>query len=179
MNGARLTLLVGALVFVAALSGCGGGSDATGAATGASSGGKASEFAHGATGKKYANFGHEAGAKEREQASETLEENLKAREVADWATQCETLSAKAQARLEGNGGLGASCEVNLKAMAEPVAQSAEVRQDPMSGPISALVVKGPEGYALFHGKKKHNYAMLMEEDHGRWRVGELVTIQLS
>jgi hypothetical protein len=128
--------------------------------------------------KKFASFGEEASAKEREDASKVLEENLKARKSADFATQCDTLSSGGVEEVEEGakeqGVDGGGCAKELKARAEPLERSAAYRKNTMTGPIDALRFKGARAYALYHGTGGQDYAMPMEKVDGEWKVGSLI-----
>jgi hypothetical protein len=125
-----------------------------------------------------ATYGSEASAKERQAASVVLAKSYKARATLDWAAQCETLSAAAKkenserAEIQGVGGGG--CPKELKARAEPLQISKDVRVNTLKGPIDALRVKGPRGWALYHGLEGVNYAMRMEKEGGEWKVGDVL-----
>lgn len=125
-----------------------------------------------------ATYGSEASAKERQAASVVLAKSYKARETLDWAAQCETLSVPAKkenserAEIQGVGGGG--CAKELKARAEPLQISEDVRVDTLKGPIDALRVKGPRGWALYHGLEGVDYAMRMEKEGGEWKVGDVL-----
>ena len=107
-----------------------------------------------------------------------LEENLKARESADFATQCETLSSSGVREVEEGakeqGVQGGGCVKELKARAEPLERSAVYRKNTMTGPIDALRFKGVHAYALYHGVGGQDYAMPMVKVDGEWRVGSLL-----
>jgi hypothetical protein len=135
--------------------------------------------------KQYVAFGEEAAASEREAASAVLTENLEARQGADFAGQCSSLG---KAGLESVLGAVKSSEVqsaraecvgSLKSLAEPLSSTKQVRTNTLSGPISALRVKGPKAYALYHGNDGNDYAMPMEKEGGKWLVGSIVTIELT
>jgi hypothetical protein len=124
---------------------------------------------------KLVSFGYEAGAGERKQASDILEKSLEARAARDYATQCKTLSqpvieAIEKARYKQN------CVNTLKI--GDLLTPPNKTTNPMQGPIAALRVRGPIGYALFHGKGGQDYAMRMELENGEWKVGEVFTVKL-
>ena len=128
--------------------------------------------------KKFASFGQEASVEEREAASKVLEENLKARKSADFATQCDTLTSGGIKEVEEGAKeqevQGGGCVKELKARAEPLEQSAAYRKYTMTGPIDALRFKGARAYALYHGIGGQDYAMPMEKVDGEWKVGSLI-----
>ena len=131
--------------------------------------------------EKYVEFGKEAPPAIRDEASRVLTENLKARETADFTTQCATLTLKeAQLITEDKGSAAAkNCPKKLKQSAEPLSNTESVRADLLSGPIAALRVRGNRAYALFHGSDKSDYAMPMVNEGGQWKVGSVKTVRLG
>jgi hypothetical protein len=174
------------MIVVAALlvAGCGGGSSSSSSSSASSSATTASDSSGGAEpskqflkpkgNNKIAEFGSEASVEERETASKVVEESLKAREDADFATQCETLSLKGIKEIPGTK-TRAECPKALKSFAEPLSETKKARKDTLSGPIDAMRVKGEKGYALYHGTDKKNYAVPLEEEDGAWKVASVIT----
>lgn len=194
MGGRAAFVLALVMLSLFSLAGCGGSSSSsTGAATGStaaetteasstsSSESAASETRTSPPTKgfskkaKQAAFGYEAGAKEREEASEILEESLQAREGRDYKTQCETLGQKVVEAVEKSR-YHVNCPGTLKI--EDLLIPPPKTSDTMAGPIVALRVSGSTGYALYHGKNGNDYAMRMEKEDGKWKVGEVLTEKL-
>jgi hypothetical protein len=181
--GAALIAALAILVFVA---GCGSSSNAGSStpseesSTSESSGGEgAAEFLSKKGENKIVKFGEEADDEEREAASEVLEENFEAREAADFATQCETLTKGAIKKVEeGPPNLGAGCEKAVELAAEPLAETKEIRANTLNGPIAALRIKGNKGYALYHGTKNKDYYIEMEKVGDEWKVDRLISTEL-
>jgi hypothetical protein len=177
------------MIVIAALlvAGCGGGSSSSSSPTASGSATTASDSSEGAEPSKQflkpkgkneiAEFGSEASVEERETASKVVEESLKAREEADFATQCETLSLKGIEEIPGTKNR-AECPKSLKSFAEPLSETKEARKDTLSGPIDAMRVKGEKGYALYHGTDKKNYAVPLEEEDGAWKVASVFTQEI-
>jgi hypothetical protein len=174
-RGLKVTFLLAALSLVLIVAGCGGG--------GSSSSGSSSEAEPSAQFLKkkgdntIAEFGKEASAEEREAANVVVTESLKARQAADFKTQCETLSMggiKGVPGAENRKG----CPAALKTTAVPLSASKEARTDTLSGPIVALRVKGKSGYALYHGNDGQNYAVPLEKEDGAWKVGSVNTTEI-
>lgn len=168
-----------AMAAIVASSGCGSSSSAE------PSPASAAEFnMPGTKENKFTGFGQEANAEEREAASEVLEQNMQARAEGEWESQCSTLNAFVLGQLEKSSarfspGVKKDCPDELKAQAEPLAQSKAIRANTMTGPIDVLVVRGRRGYALYHGTGGKDYAMQMEKGtNGEWKVGSLVTTEL-
>jgi hypothetical protein len=126
---------------------------------------------------KYVRFGVEASSREREAASKVVTKDLKAREAAHFATQCETLTLKAIAKIPG-AETRKSCPAALREYAEPLAETKQVRRDTLKGPVAAMRIKGVLGYALFHDSDGSDYAVPLEKEGGSWKVGSIVTIEL-
>ncbi len=188
--GIRLALLLLALAALG-FAGCGGsGSSSEGGSTagGSSSGAEGSTAAEAGSSKpaagfvkkgannSLAEFGTEAPAEEREAASTVLEENLKARASGDYATQCESLSARSLKKIEENSGPLGKQPCAQKLGAEAKKAPTGLLEDTMTEPVAALRVKGNRGWALYHGKGGKNYAMAMEKEaNGEWKVASLTT----
>lgn len=170
--------LIGIALIVLLMAGCGGSSSADGTEKSKTTETPATKPFPSVSAKKIPKFGEEANASEREAASEVLEENLAAREAADFKTQCATLSPAAvkgvatQASIQGLGGGG--CVKELTARAEPLKQTKGLRQNTMTGPIDELRVKGNYGYAIWEGADGTDYAMQMERVDGEWKVGNVL-----
>jgi hypothetical protein len=188
-RGAIAGAIVLALAAAIAVGGCGGGSSSSASesdngsdqieAAKPSEGEPSRTFLAKSEEKKTPKFGQEASAQEREAASKVLEENLVARETGDWATQCATLTPAAvkfvKEGAEAQGIKGAGCAEELKARAEPLAQSKSLRVNTLTGPIDALRFKGSRAFALYHGTGGVDYAMPMEKVDGEWKVDSILT----
>jgi hypothetical protein len=178
--GARSPLSLIAVVALAVLVvGCGGGSASsatTGSTGGGAKGGLSAQFDGPNGGSKFAAFGEESSAAEREAASAVLERNLAARAVGKWGAQCSTLTLTMIEEFErpSKGGNPSSlCPGELKALAEPLPDTKGARADTLGGPIDAFRVKGSRGYALYHGNDGSDYAMLLAKEDGHWKVAAL------
>ncbi len=127
-----------------------------------------------------ATFGKESDEAERSAASAVLSESLEARQAADFAAQCATLGKRGMKAVFGPGGKvePSECAATLERLAKPLSKSNGVRTDTLSGEIDALRVKGEQAFALYHGNDGNDYAMPMEKEGGRWKVGSLITIEL-
>jgi hypothetical protein len=171
------------------VAGCGGGSSSS-SSSGSSS---TSDAASGAEpsrefldpkspNNKVVTFGKEGSAEEREEANAVVIESLEARQAADFAAQCETLTLKLAEELVAAGSPAnksvdprGECPAALKKAAEPLSASKKARLDNLSGDIAALRVKGKNAYALYHGNDGKNYVMSLEMEHGGWKVTALLT----
>jgi hypothetical protein len=184
-----VAVVVGAML-AAGLTACGGSSGSATAEGSKTTGGSESsstseagssepsrEFITKGGENKIPTFGQEAEAAEREAASAVLEENLQARAVGDWASQCSSLTEGAIKEVkESSPAAGAkTCAKALEAFAEPLAGTKSVRANTMTGPIAVLRVEGNKAYALYHGTGGKNYAMPMEKVGDEWKVAALIT----
>jgi hypothetical protein len=170
-------LIAGALI-ASLMAGCGGSSAADGTEKGKTTETVATKPFPSVSTKKIPKFGKKASASEREAASEVLEENLEAREAADFKTQCATLSPVAVKEVATIAAIqeldGGGCVKELTARAEPLKQTKGLRQNTMDGPIDELRVKGDYGYAIWEGDDGNNYAMQMERVDGEWKVADVL-----
>jgi hypothetical protein len=168
------------------LVGCGGGgsSSSVGATNADSKVAEPSKEFHDPEGPKgpepVATFGKESDASEREEASAVLSQNLKARQKADFATQCETLGKRGLESFlgKGKGNERSKCQKELKKLAEPLSGSKKIRTDTLTGEIAALRVKGNLAWALYHGSDGKDNAMPMEREGVDWKVGGILTTEL-
>jgi hypothetical protein len=126
---------------------------------------------------KAVRFGHEASAKEREEAGAVVAQSLKARAAAKFVAQCKTLNAKAIEEIPGAKG-PRDCAKALEKFAKPLSSSKLVRKDTLSGPITALRVKGNRGVALYHGNDGKDYALTMAKEGGVWKISSVLTTEL-
>jgi hypothetical protein len=184
--------LIAAVAILAFVAGCGSSSDDSSSNAGSStasgessaSGGEGSaEFLSKKGENKIVKFGEEASEEERDEASEVLVENLKARAAADFATQCDSLTKAAIEKVEESAiNLGRAnekgCENALQVAAEPLFETEEIRAFNMEGPVGALRVKGKKAYALYHGTENKDYYIEMEKVGDEWKVARLKTEEL-
>lgn len=187
LNLLRFAALAGTIGLILLMMGCGAGSNSssssgtTDSAVVTESGPEASAEFLNKTDHSIVKFGKEASAEEREAASAVLTENLEAREAGDFATQCATLTAAAIEEIPGAkepGSLKNNCAAALKELATPLSQSAKARKNTLSGPITAMRVKGNVANALYHGNDGKDYTMSLEKEDGVWKVGSIETIEL-
>jgi hypothetical protein len=179
-----------AVVLAALLVGCGGGtsssaSNATSASasSGSGAGSSAPFLKPGSPTNELVEFGHEAGASERDAASAALSESLKAREDADFATQCQTFTRSLIEQV-ANPKKGSSaekgCPTALNQIALPLSATKPFRKDTLGdGEVAALRIKGTRGEALYHGADGNDYAQAMAKEGAEWKVAELLTTELN
>jgi hypothetical protein len=176
------------LVVLSLLSGCGGGSGSnavgsTGSNADSPSGEPSASFLRpGSVTNPLVEAGQEGSVSERETASAVLAKNLEAREEADFATQCATLSQSAvQSVASAKKGAAATkaCPSALKALATPLSKTKAIRADTLDGEIAALRVEGNQGQALYHGDDGKDYAMPMVKEGVHWLVAALLATELN
>jgi hypothetical protein len=168
--------LLGAVLAMALLAGCGGSDSASGDSDSEVS----TEFIQrGDGGSRFARFGEESSAAEREAASRVLDESLDARSARNFKAQCATLTAGRVKSIEAKGnqlGIKGGCAESLEAEAEVAPQS--VLNNNMTGPIDVLRIEDDQAYALYHGTKGKDYAMPMKKEGGQWKVNAVVTTEV-
>lgn len=167
------------LVAVIATS-CGSGSSATGSTDpqGSSQSEPSSQFFGKSAANQFSKFGKESDSTELEEASAIVAKSLAARAARHWAEQCATLSKKAVNAVETSpvATKGAGCPRNLAAQGKTA--SKEILEDNLKGAVVALRVKSSQGYALYHGTDKKDWAMPMAKEGGAWKVGALVAEEI-
>jgi hypothetical protein len=187
--GAAL-LVVGLAIMLA---GCGGGGSSSSSSpttsttksstvsakepAASSANGPSAEFLKPNSKNKIVTFGREGSAAERKAASAVVAKSLKARETADFATQCSTLNKKGIAGVPGATG-PKDCARALRKFAEPLPASEFVRKDTLSGRIDVLRVEGNRGYALWHGNDTVDWAVPLEKEGGAWKLSTVKTIEI-
>jgi hypothetical protein len=181
--------IVVAIVSGALIVGCGGGSGTSGtnatASASSASGGEASAafLRPGSPTNELVEFGHEAGASERDAASAVLSKSLKAREDADFATQCRTFTRsliEQVANPKKGSAAEKACPTALNRIAQPLSATKPFRTDTLGdGEIAALRIKETRGEALYHGNDGHDYAQAMAREGAEWKVSELLTTELN
>ena len=85
---------------------------------------------------KYVRFGEESSVQDRQAATKILSQNLKAREKANFAVQCSTLSRATIEKLE-KAESGKSCPAALKTLADPLVGTKSVRTDKLAGAVGS------------------------------------------
>jgi hypothetical protein len=121
-------------------------------------------------------FGKEAGAGERSEAEANLSAYLRARSAEDWASACDQLAKSVR---EGYEKLGSSSS-KAKAPGCPevlAALSNEVDlSDPLTGHLLSLRVHGDNAFALFYGPGHQQYMVPMNLEGGQWRPTQAAPI---
>jgi hypothetical protein len=197
---AQVAAYLGVLLIVVAVvaTGCGGGSSADSAATAATnarpqktsseeptstggstspSGNPSSEFLKPGEKNPAVEFGKEAPDALREQVSRVVAKSLKAREKADFKTQCTTLTIEAIKQVPG-ADTRDGCPAGLKQLATPLSETVKARKDTLTGPIDVMRVKGKKGYALWHGNDGKDYVVPLEKEGSYWRLPSILTSEV-
>jgi hypothetical protein len=189
---ASLLVVLGAAILIA---GCGGGSGgSSGSSSGGASGGESTTAEATSKGGAFkgpaeiTKFGKPALTSELETASKVLSENLEARENADFAGQCASLTSKMQSEVvEGGSPSGSGtpakwakeCAPKLEEDATPLKATEQIRTDTLDAPIDELRVKGSEAWALYHGNDGKDWAIPLNQKEGTWKVASVVTTELE
>lgn len=178
-----LRVLVFAIGLTVAVGGCGGGSGSQSSdPTTASTGPSAAFLKPGSSTNELVEAGHEGTPSEREAAGAVLSKNLRAREEADFKTQCATVAKVVAERLAPEAKPPAAvkeCPRKLQELATPLVKTKPFRIDNFDGEIVALKVKGQNGEALYHGTDGKDYAMPMVKERGGWLVGNISAVELN
>lgn len=159
----------------------GDGGSSGGSGKGSDSGSK--EFVAPGGNNSIQEYGDEASASEREQASSELETYMRARAAKARKSACATLSKVALSQLQDLAvavpgvGKGDSCVTILVAIDKQTPPSA--RANTMTGPIGSLRVEEDRGFALYHGTDDVNYTIQMVKEGGLWKVGGLIPFPVS
>ncbi len=173
-------VLLAALCLCVVLAGCGGG-DSSSSTQASGNEGEADLSAQflkpGGKNNDVVKFGHEASAKDRKEAGAVMAASFEARASAQFTAQCKTLNMKAIEEIPGAKGRR-DCAKSLRKFAEPLSSSELVRRDTLSGPITAMRIKGNQGFALYHGNDGKDYVQPLEKEGGSWRVSALLTSEL-
>jgi hypothetical protein len=124
-------------------------------------------------------YGHEAGASERQRAEAALAAFLRARAQSDWPRVCAALASATRIQLDalasgsrtGTGGATTGstriCERILKALsARPRASDA----DTLVSGVASLRIDGANAFALWHGPGHTKFVMPMRNEGGVWKV---------
>jgi hypothetical protein len=193
LQGLPLAVVLSSIFLAILLSACGGSSSGSSsssttgnAAPGGETGNPLSIGEQGASSfirpkgpnNKYAKFGKEASSAELIAASEVLAENLEAREAADFATQCATLSTQANeeiAEVKNSSEARSLCPEALKKLASPLKNTEEFRIDNFGGVLAAMRVKGKTGYVFYHGTDKKDWMMPMVKEGSTWKASSIST----
>lgn len=130
---------------------------------------------------KYAKFGAEASPAELTEASKVLTENLVARESADFATQCASLSIQANkeiSEVQNPSEARSLCAGALKKLATPLKKTEAFRVDNFSGQLASLRVKGKTGYGFYHGTDGKDWMMPMVREGTTWKASAIATTEV-
>jgi hypothetical protein len=121
-------------------------------------------------------FGSEAGETELQQAAEAVHGFYVARAEEHWATACSYLTKSMAEQLEQLASQspqfkGKGCAPILHAFTRPL--SASVRRETTVVDAGSLRHKGEQSFLIYYGPGKTVYAMPMNQEDGKWKVGAL------
>jgi hypothetical protein len=124
-------------------------------------------------------YGHEAGASERQRAEAALAAFLRARAQSDWPRVCAALASATLIQLDAlasgsrtgtaraTTGSTRTCERILKALS---ARPSATRADTLVSGVAALRINGASAFALWHGPGHTKFVMPMRNEGGVWKV---------
>jgi hypothetical protein len=124
-------------------------------------------------------YGHEAGASERQRAEAALAAFLRARAQSDWPRVCAALASATLIQLDelasgsrtgtarATTGSTRTCERILKALS---ARPGASRADTLVSGVAALRIDGASAFALWHGPGHTKFVMPMRNEGGVWKV---------
>jgi hypothetical protein len=124
-------------------------------------------------------YGHEAGASERQRAEAALAAFLRARAQSDWPRVCAALASATLIQLDelasgsrtgtarATTGSTRTCERILKALS---ARPGSSRADTLVSGVAALRIDGASAFALWHGPGHTKFVMPMRNEGGVWKV---------
>jgi hypothetical protein len=118
-------------------------------------------------------FGAEAGAEERAEATRTLSVFFSASKAEEWAKICGVLGAKARAQMEEFAKQspklkGKSCPGVIKLVYSSAPSGSQ--PEAIKGAVISLRRKGEQSFALYHGVDGKNYAFPLVLENGEWKL---------
>lgn len=144
--------------------------------------GPAREFL-GANGQNaMAAHGREASIAEREQASRTISDWMRARAAKDYVKDCSYLARSYRHQLVAEDAVYASngeVENCPQALAFFGLAASGDYVNTLSGPIDSLRVAGAQGFALYHGRDGNDWTVPMYKEGGSWWVAATAPIELE
>jgi hypothetical protein len=175
----KLMTLTAVLAAVACLCGCGssaGGEGSVSTTKGSLAGypkGPTRQFIVPGGDNLVQEFGHEATAAERKQASRVIEGWLRARAAENWAEDCEYLAVAAARELAEEvkrvtKGKETTCEGALEVFG--AGASGDNLAYNMAGSVVSLRVDGVHGYAQYHGREGRDWIVPVLKEDIRWAV---------
>lgn len=146
------------------------------------SGGGSAQFRDQGGDNSIQEFGEEGEESELEEAAEAVHGYLVARAEEDWATACSYLAetvksqlnviASRSSQLKGKG-----CAEILQTLTPPLPTA--VRRESTIVDAASLRLEGERAFLIYRGSEGAEYAMLMEQEDGAWKVGSLSATPLS
>jgi hypothetical protein len=123
-------------------------------------------------------FGHEGSVAERRDVSALVEAWLRARVRGEWGRACAYMEKhlNSYAVVTGSEVSGkhlTSCARGLAALTH----KAEKPRYNIRGGVASFRVKGPQGYAQYHGTDGEDWILSVQRQAGRWRVANLYPLE--
>jgi hypothetical protein len=128
------------------------------------------------------NFGEESEESELEEAATALHDYLVARAEEDWPAACANLARTVMDQLDvlashSSQLKGQDCAEILGALTP--ALPAAVRHESTIVDAGSLRLEDERAFLIYRGAKETEYAVLMEQEDGAWKVGALAATPVS
>lgn len=128
------------------------------------------------------NFGEESEESELEEAATALHDYLVARADEDWPAACASLARTVTDQLDvlasQSGQLeGKDCAEILGALTPPL--PAAVRRESTVVDAGSLRLEDERAFLIYRGAEDTEYAVVMAEEDGTWKVGSLAATPIS
>jgi hypothetical protein len=122
-------------------------------------------------------YGHEATAAERRQASAVVEAWLRARVRGEWAKACSYLHEESAAYAITTGSEVSGKELTSCAQGyAALVHNAETPRDNIKGGVASLRIESGHGFAQYHGKEGRDWVLSVVRGSGDWKVASLYPI---
>jgi hypothetical protein len=128
------------------------------------------------------NFGEESEESELKEAATALHDYLVARADEDWPAACARLAKVVKDQLEALASrsdrlAGQGCDKILGALTPPL--PAAVRRESTIVDAGSLRLEDEQSFLIYRGAEDTEYAVLMTEEAGGWKVGSLAATPIS
>src|SRR5215212_6387775 len=117
-------------------------------------------------------YGHEASDPERDQASHVVTGWMRARSRRAWGKDCHHMSLVVKKPLlkDAHGVTQGRAKTCAQALSYFGSQASGNLVNTMTGPIDSFRVEDDHGFALYHGRSGHDWAVTMDREGGKWKV---------
>lgn len=122
-------------------------------------------------------FGREATAAERQQASVVVGAWLRARARGEWMNACSHMhKGTISSALGAAARYGDDLTTCPRALAL-LTRQAEPPRDNIKGGVASLRIESGQGFAQYHGKDGRDWILSVRREDGSWRVADLAPIE--